>query len=504
MGLAKSCAIVLIALLLWAGTAPASGFEATGLGTKARGMGGTFRAIADDWTAAFYNPAGYANIYDNQIGGNLSLVHLRNDITPNVRWSNGTSDLYETGIFNDRQIPNSHEVLSIPSGGFVVRLPVWGETVFGLSAFQLFDQNINWTMYRPLLSYNDKVTLPNAQYRNDLDVVAFQLTAAREFVEDKLSIGIGLQLLRADLLFNDLIFRDNPFKQIDPQSPLTARPFDKITERTNNDGFGFGFGLSGGALIRLGENMTLGLTASLPFDITVDGNSELEFVMPLNATWLNTDTTATNLGSVGHLFAAGDQVVDSADFETEFHLPPSIAGGLAVKVGEKLTLAVDAKYTFWSEFDGLAFKYTGHSGLHGAANLPTGGDTTVATREFFTADLSNPVEWDDAFTFSFGSAYEFNNYLTLLAGAGLDQSAARDAQRLTPHFSDIGDKVFVTGGVIVHIQQWDIGLSSGFVSSDDETITNLDDINGDGNIDSFAGDYRADTYETVLSVNYRF
>ncbi|MFQ6009480.1 MAG: hypothetical protein ACE5K8_11085, partial [Candidatus Zixiibacteriota bacterium] len=118
----------------------ASGFGNSGVGAKAIGMAGAFRAVADDWTAAFYNPAGYAYVLDNQLGGNSAFVHFRNEVIPNYRWGG----LYESGVFNDQSLYNYHEILSLPSAGFIVRLPVWGETVFGLSAYQPFDYNVTW------------------------------------------------------------------------------------------------------------------------------------------------------------------------------------------------------------------------------------------------------------------------------------------------------------------------------------------------------------------------
>jgi thiamine transport system substrate-binding protein len=45
---------VLLLLALCSPGLLASGFENTGLGTTARGMGGAFRAVADDWSAAYY------------------------------------------------------------------------------------------------------------------------------------------------------------------------------------------------------------------------------------------------------------------------------------------------------------------------------------------------------------------------------------------------------------------------------------------------------------------
>ncbi len=117
MRIARISASFLIVFGLLCPLLAASGFESPGIGLKARGMAGAFRAVADDWTAAFYNPAGYANLYDNQLGANLSLVHLRDEITPNYRWGG----VWPTGIVNDRPLYNLHEITSNPSSGFAVR-----------------------------------------------------------------------------------------------------------------------------------------------------------------------------------------------------------------------------------------------------------------------------------------------------------------------------------------------------------------------------------------------
>jgi len=118
---------------------------------------------------------------DNQLGAYYSFMHYRNEIVPSYKWGG----IYETGIYNDRVNYNTHEILSNPAIGFVTRLPIWGETVVGLSAYQPFDYNITWDMFFPLQAYNDSVGLPGDQFRNNLDVVAFQVTAAREFSEEK-------------------------------------------------------------------------------------------------------------------------------------------------------------------------------------------------------------------------------------------------------------------------------------------------------------------------------
>lgn len=492
MSIVRFSATLLVIIALLAPGLAASGFETFPFGIQAKGMSGAFRAVADDWTAAYYNPAGYALIQDNQLGGTVGLIHLRNEIIPDYR----IGDVYELGIFNDVTNYNKHEIYSNPSGGFAARLPIMGETVVGLSAYQPFDYNITWQMYDLPLAYNENLSMPGDQYSNNLDVVAFQLTLARELVEEKVSFGLGLQVLRADLIYTDLIFRESPYLN----TPLGVRPWDMITEFNKNDGSGWGFGVKAGLLVKLNDKLNLGITGHLPFDITVSGTSLLEYYMPLNTDILapGGEGEDWDMNTPEYLFASGTKITDSADFEAKLKLPVSLGLGLAYSMTENLTLALDAEYTLWSKFDGLSFAYTNHSGLTGAA------DTTALLNEFFTQDVSNPVEWQDAAKVALGLRYNFKNFLTLLAGGSFDQSPARDAVEFTPQLMDTGTKYSYSTGVIYHHNQWDFGLAGSITTYPDLTVDNLVDSDADGLPDSFTGEYKASTYETVLSFNYRF
>jgi long-chain fatty acid transport protein len=335
-----TCVLLLLAL----GGSPilASGFENTGLGTTARGMGGAFRAIANDWSAAYYNPAGYAFIADNQLGGNVGFIHYRNEITPNYVAADSEGNSYEWGIVNGKPIYNFHRILNRPAGGFLVRLPFWGETVFGLSVYQPFDYSVAWRFYSPgesgFSAYNDSVEsiVPSDQYKNDLDVVAFQLSAGREFMENKLALGLGLQVLRADLWFTDLTMRRNP-----RNSPINDRPRDRIPEFSKNEGKGWSFGLRGGLLWKLNEKIDVAVTGYMPFDVTVSGTSLFTYVMPLNHSLAD----QVGLSKEDRLFVTGGAVRLQSDFEANLKLPPSFAVGLAYKVSDALTVALDAEYT---------------------------------------------------------------------------------------------------------------------------------------------------------------
>jgi len=486
---------VLLLLASWSGSLYASGFENTGLGATARGMGGAFRAIADDWSAAYYNPAGYAFIVDNQLAGTLGLIHFRDEITPHYVETDPEGNEYGWGIANGQTIYNFHRVLNNPSAGFVVRLPMMGgETVFGLSAFEPFDQSLRWRTYAPdasfMRAYNEdigvKFSLPGHDYLIDLDVVAFQATAAREFNEGKLAIGVGLQLLRGDLWFSNLTFRANPRGDVNPD--VDNRPRDQIPEISDSQGRGWGFGLRGGVIWKPTEKLNVAATAYLPFDITIKGETFYTFVMP-KAVYL-WGSVAPN--SADYLFVSGEMLTQTSDFETKLKLPSSLALGVSYQATEKLTVAVDAEYTLWSKYDGLDFSFSNF------ANTPR------FEQEFFQADLASPVKWDNTGKVSLGARYLLHSKLTLLAGVCADQSPSRNSTDYTPQFMDLGTKKGFSGGGILHISQWDVGLITSYTAYPDINLVGLVDSDGNGTFDNFPGAYKAGTYETVLSVGHRF
>ncbi|MDH3889654.1 MAG: outer membrane protein transport protein [candidate division Zixibacteria bacterium] len=488
MGIVRFTAAGLLALLLLAPGIMASGFEANGVGVKATAMGGAFRAVADDWTAAYYNPAGYADLLDNQMGANLALFQYRNEITPNYLWGGQ----YESGIFNGQPGYNFDEILNNPSAGFAVRMPFFGESVFGISAYQPFDYNVMWDLYRPVSTYNDSLTFPKNQFQNNFDVVAFQVTAAREHIADKLSLGVGLQLLRVDLLYTEIIFRNNPYLARDSEWEPAFYPRNKVTQWASNDGSGWGLGFNLGAKLKHGENLTLGASVAVPFTVTAKGESALEFYMP------KLNNPVEHQGTVEHLLTAGSKVVDSAHYEAKLKLPPTVGLGMAYQASERLLVSFDAEYTFWSQFDGFNFEYSNHRGLTGAA------DTATDMREFFTADISNTVDWSNTVELMAGAAFDYSDNFTIMGGFSYDQSPARKEEKFHPLFFDLGTKLTFSTGAQLHLDRWDLGVSTSYTRHPSASVADLEDADGNGHPENFAGDFEGATYQTVFAFNYRF
>jgi len=485
MGILRIIARTSLAVVLLSATLFATGFDISGVGSRARAMGGAFRAVADDWSAAYYNPAGYALLKDNQWGSELSFFHVRDEITPDYGYG-GPSN--ETGVFNGRPIYNKHALMNNPSFGLIGRLPIWGETVFGLSAYQPFDQNISWNLYRPLREYNDSIDVPNWQYKNDVDVVAFQLTAAREFIPEKLSIGVGLQLLRGDIVYGDVAFRANPIAD-----QTTDRIHTWIPEVTSIDAKGWGFGFRAGALYKLSDKADLGVTLSVPFNLTLKGSARLNFIMPLLSGSAKYGSIKQKVGSTEYLFKTGQSYVLNPDVSTTLKLPPSLGVGLSYRVNEQLRVAIDGEYTLWSRFDGLTFEFSNFAAMHPDAD---------SVRNFFTADETTPLAWKNALKAAIGADFEANKVVTLMGGISWDQSANSDHSGFVPQFADAGSKFGFSGGAVFHVQTWDLGISGAVTTGSKFTVPHQ--YGTDGSLIGFPGDYKATTLETVLSVKHRF
>lgn len=470
----------------------ASGY-AYDIGIKARALGGAFRAVADDWTAVSYNPAGLTYALDNQFGLANGFGHNRFTYNTNYEFPNQISAPAQTGFANGQDIPNRHEFGYTPEGGFVLRAPFWGESTFGLSIYQTHDQDLDWNLFKGVEGYSsfDFGTLDN-QFTIDLDIVNFQATFAREFVEDKLSIGIGLAIVRADLIYNSITLRDNPLV---PDAVFAPRPFEIIPEYTSHDGFGWGLGGKLGLLWKATERLNLAATFTPKTTISVDGRVDFQFFLPENPAGQNLNpTTDTSFLTTGFLLETG------ADFVVDVVAPTSFAGGLAYELTDKVRLSLDGEYTLWSQFKGFSFTYD-------RSSFDTLNVTAVIDPPLLTAlaqtDLSFPAVWDDAGRIMFGVSYEYRPFLTFMGGFAADQSPPTDVTS-QPHLVDNGVKYTGSFGMSFTVDRWDLQFVTSYTTQPDITIARPADVDEDGTVDNLPASIDGARYLTAFGFAYRF
>jgi long-chain fatty acid transport protein len=89
----------------------------------------------------------------------------------------------------------------------------------------------------------------------------------------------------------------------------------------------------------------------------------------------------------------------------------------------------DVTWTDWSAFDELRLEFDDGS-----------------------ADAVQPEEWDDAYRFSLGASYRYNDAWTLRAGVAYDQSPVPGADRRTPRIPD-DSRTWVTVGASYRLSE---------------------------------------------------
>ncbi len=479
----KRTAIFCIALALivvFATDLLAGGYSATGIGARARGMGGAFRAVADDWSAVYYNPAGLARIEQSQLNSTFEFQNFRPSYDPDVNANGYTFGYPETGERYPDDIvawtPNFSGVTVGPLG-----LPVTA----AFSIFAPYDQNLTWDLYRFIPAYDSlNSKLPLYDHVFDLDVLDFHASIAKSFMEDRLHVGLGISMLRGDLHTGRIYLEPNNLGQ-----PYNVRPFEHFVTYAVSDVYGFGFGADFGLLFDVNDKISIGANYRSQSTITMDGDITQKIFTPDNRefqNWIPGAEEELDTLFSGHTFNARHEA------DIEMTMPSEFGFGIAVKPSELVTLAADVKFTQWSELEDLDIEYTMIQGMTGWSNI-----------DDMLTSLAYPYRWDDVVRFSAGVEGQVKDNIVLRGGYSYDQSPIPDDQA-TPLVTDTGDKHHISTGLSYFYNKFEFAAAGEIVSMPERDVEEFSDINDDGVWDNLNGTYKNTAYNLSLSVTLRF
>jgi len=472
--------IVFVLVALMACEVYAGGISVPGIGTRARSMGGAFRAVADDWSAAYYNPAGLARIEQSQVSGGIDINNYRPSYDPDVSL-NGYSFGYPSG----ERFPDDR-ALWLPNISGIVVAPFGYPVTASFAAFEVFQENLEWDLYRFDPAYDSvQAKLPNVDFRNDIDIINFQSTIATSFADDRFHVGLGLSLYRGDLYTNRIYHEPNPL-----DSRYVVRPYEFIVTDASVDVYGFGFGVNVGFLFEVTDAVSVGATYRSKSTIKMDGTSLQRILPPDNNDIQNgipdgTEPEADTLFS-GHTFSTENNI------DVDMTVPTEYGFGIAVDASEYVTLAADFAVTMWSEYEDYDLAYTSEVGFTGWPNI----DNMLKT-------LSYPIELDDAIRFSLGIEAQPSDIIKVRGGYSFEQSAIPDEQ-FTPLWNDTGDRHHVSGGVSYFYGKFEFAMALEYVSMSDRDVDELKDNNDDGIWDNLTGTYTNKAVHGAFSVTLRF
>ncbi len=456
--------VIMIALLsaqVLPSSSDAGGFALSGVGSKAIGMGGAFRGLADDYSAAYWNPAGLAF----QEGTRISLTGIVITANPKI-----TPALPVPGYRVGKEIEPKDEVSLAPN---VSILKNFSGLNLGLSVYVPYGLSTSWDLYDLPQGYGNTNPYPEYDWSSSLKVIDVHPTVAKSFMGGMVSVGAGLSLQYGNITLQKIQFKSSELKNPGTGDVLFTppSPFDRFVLDSNMEGSGTGIGGNAGILLKPLPILGLGIAARSGITMKIDGDTDLGLYLPKNTDISGHPIFSKQAPEYTQLFATGALLTSKPKSKADLKLPPDVGVGVAVSLPLLPTVTADILWTGWSSLDSIAVEMDGNDPLGSPME-----DQTLLLR------------WEDTVRYSLGIQYPILPGLSVRGGYYFDPSPIPDGT-LSPLIPDIGDKSSFNLG---------LGLSLlGLVSLDlnyeyivwQGRTTSIKDVNGDGEPDNMPGKY---------------
>jgi len=450
----------------------ASGILIPGIGDKATSMGGAFRALANDWSAAWWNPAGLAYLETSEFTAQLMTIAPRPNFTPAISLPGG----YDLGYRNGTEWNPADRIFYFPNAGGFYKIPNAANLKAGVAVLFPYGMGSRWNLFSPLAGYNNTVPFPKNNHEVNFVVVDVHPTIAKELVKDKLSAGLGISIQNGDLLYHRTLF----IPSSDFISGGLGRPYDNFVMDSKTQAEGWGWGVNLGLLFKVTPQVNLAASYRTPVNIDLHGATKQTVYLPDNEGLRKADTTLIP-------YLSGGLAYNKPSLDLTLKLPSEFGFGIAYFPSEKFTLTADIAWTQWSRFDQWELEYR------------AGSTTPLGT----AIPKMVPLEWKDITSFSLGVEYSALERLKLRAGFSNDPTPVPD-QTISPMFMDTADKNRLNIGGSYAWQKYEIGYNFEYINVKDREVTAFGDLNSDGVYDNFPGKYTSTVYGSHFYFTYRF
>ncbi len=401
----KRLLIILICLVGMAPQAWASGLADTyGFGSRPIALGGAFTAVADDYSAAYYNPAGLAQntgssmtldfIYaspdievKNMIGQDLVTLSADGSVVRNnpteYRGGRGldlqvpiigaTFDI--NALFHNKALPNMQMGLCLAPGE-------QGDVLYRIHSFPPDQPHF--------LRYGDNISRINI-------VIGLSIEA----IPEMLYLGAGVQSMLAG---DGVIYMDRVTMGLNPQNLYPASQAE-ISSMMKNHAH------AGALLTLLDQKLKIGLAARPEFELIVDPTTAL---MSLTMPVVNEVDLTMLMGMLA------------------YYTPAEVAAGLAYDA-EKWMVSADLTWQQWSKYE-----YSpGDKTIFNPVNV---NDSVVAQ-----GIESGKPEFNDTFNLKLGFEYRINEMASVMCGYGYQPSPVPDQSYKISNYIDM-DKHILSAG----------------------------------------------------------
>lgn len=344
----------LAALFLLPTLAPANGLNLNGLGSRARGMGGAFVGVADDFSAVFWNPAGAAGFRQTTYGFYATDLMPKASFNMSIRPDVLYVPEYPPPTV-DAKTKKAHYL------GFLGAYykPISPKVVIGLGIGTPSGLGTKWDG----ADFADLYGGTTFNWSSKIGVFSFSPLVAVK-VTDRISVGATVNIQYGN--FN--------LKMPAGSADLGEGTVDLGQYEENMNGWGIG--ATFGVLAKPIDKLSVGLTVRTPSTLTFKGSALLSYLSLYD-------------------------LPDTSDLKCKITWPLWIAGGVAFRPIERLLLSADVQWTQWSKLDRITTEYldAAWAALMGAS----GGDVRT-------------LDWADKAQVRFGAEFQLNATTALRAG----------------------------------------------------------------------------------------
>lgn len=393
-----------------------NGTKMLGLNAKTLGRAGTSVGTFDSAELLMTNPAGISFLESNQIDVNFSLMF------PTVHFKNRLNDL--DGDKNVFPMPDAAYVNKYKNSNLS-----WGVGFFtagGMGA----DFKLKHALYQ-----NQDGSYNLQEYHSMLAVMQGGLTAAYKF-NDNFAVGLSAHLVYSMLEFSMPYSLDPAIMKGTAMPGMTfgqmfAAPsslggfgYDEVTATAKMDELaGIGFNGKIGFAYKVNEQLSFGLTYTLPTTVTYkNGKATMDMTAQFNDAfgkammgYMFSNPSATPaeaeaavmamFGSLGIDMTKG--VAANYDLEVELSFPQSIAFGFSYAPTTEFRVSGDFEWLNWEKaFDKMTI------------NLKNGKNTNINTMmgNNGTFSLEFPMNWKNSVVVKVGGEYDLSDDVTIRLG----------------------------------------------------------------------------------------
>lgn len=493
-------------LLITLSNSFAAGVELYGIGARANAMAGAYRAVADDWSAMYWNPAGLAFTKGYSSGLNIAFI------MPRATFHIGDSHYFNT--FGDSELRNfsvayqdarSDEPLNftVPAGGLSFSTGKWA---CGFGVWAPMGWGSKWDLFQTD-DYNS--AYPQYEFESDIQVIDIHPTVAYK-VNDKLSLGFGVSFLVGKVNIRQPAFLQNPYlydqslyrtlssitntDDLSVLDEMRRPPYDHLINQVEMASKGNGYGVNLGVMYKPAASLSIGLSMQYFTDLKISGPYKQTTYFANEPDYQNlaqsyTDAVFTKLHEAGLIddlqysvmsgFYSG-AVTPRVDTNANAHIPIPLKIGLGVSYAgvTNWLFAANMDFTQWSKWDVIRI------------NEKNGNQVSQLA-----------WNWNDTFKLGFGFEYDMGR--AIVRGGFATESRAASDGAVLPSIPDIGRRNTLTLGLSLPLGRYALAVNYEKILIADRKIVDwkYDQLTVTQNL---AGDYTMNVNNLMVGIDYIF